>query len=86
MSDKKIVQARVTFVTGIGVVKQGTVVYADDPVVKGREDLFEDLNDVVERATAAPGEKRPAPAGKPAQKAARKKQKAAPKTKTPDAQ
>ncbi len=40
------------------VVKGGQLVAADDPVVKGREHLFAPVEDVVEQATAAPGELR----------------------------
>ena len=48
-----------TFVyDGRTVVKAGTVVGDKSPMVKGREQLFEDVDEVVERATAAPGEKR----------------------------
>lgn len=47
--------------SGHRVVKGGEVVSIDDPVVKGREDLFEPLEGVVERATRAPGEMRVLP-------------------------
>lgn len=40
------------------VVKGGQVVAADHPSVKGREHLFEPLDETVEQATAAPGELR----------------------------
>lgn len=43
------------------VVKAGEILDADDPVVKGREALFDPLADVVEQATASPGEKRVLP-------------------------
>lgn len=46
------------------VVRKGTAVIANDPVVKGREKLFDTAEDAVrspvEQATAAPGEKRAA--------------------------
>lgn len=53
------------------VVKAGGVYDASDPVVKGYPDLFEPVEDAVERATQAPGEKRIVPRGKkkPAKKA-----------------
>jgi hypothetical protein len=38
-------------------VKRNELVRADDPIIKGREQFFEAVSDV-ERATAAPGEKR----------------------------
>jgi len=44
------------------VVRKGTAVVANDPVVKGREKLFDAAEDAVrapvEQATAAPGEQR----------------------------
>lgn len=39
-------------------VNAGDIVNRLDPVVKGREALFEPVTDAVEQATAAPGEKR----------------------------
>lgn len=46
------------------VVRKGTAIAAADPVVKGREHLFDTAEDAVrgpvEQATAAPGEKRTA--------------------------
>ena len=50
------------------VVKGGEMVPADDPIVKGREHLFDPLEEVVEQATAAPGELR---ATKPRTKASK---------------
>lgn len=43
---------------GDQIVATGTLVAADDPVVKGREIYFEPVDEAVERATARPGEKR----------------------------
>ena len=40
------------------VVNAGELVMSDDPVVKGREDLFEAPEASIERATARPGERR----------------------------
>ncbi|MFI9817579.1 hypothetical protein [Saccharothrix variisporea] len=40
------------------VIKGGQVVRADDPVVEGREALFVPVDDGIEQATRAPGEKR----------------------------
>lgn len=40
------------------IVKRGEVFSSKDPIVKGRETLFEDLDEIIERATANPGEKR----------------------------
>ena len=60
-------QAFAANVDGVTVIIQpGQVVDANDPVLKGREDLFEDFapkirkypGQRVEQATAAPGEKR----------------------------
>ena len=48
-------------------VQNSTIVPANDPAVKGREHLFRSL-EVVEQATAAPGEKRARPARKKAGK------------------
>lgn len=51
-----------TIFVGERALKRGELVNAADPVVKGREQFFEDPNDVevpvIEQATAAPGEKR----------------------------
>lgn len=62
-------RARQAFATILGdrtiLVQPGTVVAAGDPILKGRESLFEpfapdirDFSGRVEQATAAPGEKR----------------------------
>jgi hypothetical protein len=62
----------------------GQLVNANDPVIKGREDLFEDVETHmadkaarqaprVEQATAEPGEKRSVSAARPAKKAAASK-------------
>jgi len=40
------------------VVKGGQLVAVDDPVVKGRADLFDPADEIVEAATANPGELR----------------------------
>jgi hypothetical protein len=39
------------------IINEGTLLNFDDPRVKGREHLFEET-ELVEQATAAPGEKR----------------------------
>ena len=43
------------------VINRGDVFDRSDPVVKGREHLFEDVDEVIERATAGPGERRSTP-------------------------
>jgi hypothetical protein len=66
----RALRARSSFsVGGVGRVYDGQLVRSDNPIVKGREQLFEDVNDVlgiVEQATKTPGQKRkaakPAPA------------------------
>ena len=61
------------------MVQRGDLVDSSDPVVNGREHLFESVEDIVEAATAAPGESRTvAPRKRAAKKAAAKKA-AAPK-------
>jgi hypothetical protein len=40
------------------MVRAGQLFRADDPVVVGREHLFDAIEDVVESASAAPGELR----------------------------
>lgn len=50
-------------------VKRGQIVDSADPIVKGREHLFETPEATIERASAAPGEKRSA-TKRPAKKAA----------------
>jgi hypothetical protein len=70
----RALRARSSFsVGGVGRVYDGQLVRSDNPIVKGREQLFEDVNDVlgiVEQATKSPGQKRnaakPAPVEKPA--------------------
>lgn len=60
----RILRATTTFLVGPEVISEGTVLLSTNPVVKGRESLFEDVAEVlgvevaVEQATAAPGEKR----------------------------
>lgn len=56
----ELLRAKYGFVAGsLGVtVKGGQLVKADDPVVKGREDLFEPAERGIEQATRAPGEVR----------------------------
>lgn len=53
-------RAKVTFSAGPRWVRAGDIISSDDPVVAGREALFERPDDLVpvERATAAPGERR----------------------------
>lgn len=71
------VQARTTFwIPGPRLVRAGDIFDAGDPVVAGRQELFVPIEDLVERATARPGERRsvrrprkqaaPAAAGPPA--------------------
>ena len=53
---------------------EGDLIADDDPVLKGREALVEEVGVAIERATAAPGEKRTTPRKKaPAKKSAAKK-------------
>lgn len=72
----KLLRANQTFVPAIGegetkrVIEEGMIIPATDPVVKGREHLFTDLDEVIERATAAPGERRPVGPGAAVAKAA----------------
>lgn len=57
----RALRARKTFaVPGSRSFRRGDLIRSDDPVVEGREDLFEDvLNKLgVEQATANPGERR----------------------------
>lgn len=59
----KMVRAKETFLVATETgrplwVTAGELYAANNPVVKGREAMFEDLEDAVEQATAAPGEKR----------------------------
>ena len=43
------------------VMRTGDLVDASDPLIKGKEHLFEPVETTVERATAAPGERRSLP-------------------------
>ena len=53
------VQARTTFwMPGPRLVRAGEIFAAGDPVVVGRRELFVPIEDLVERATARPGERR----------------------------
>lgn len=57
----KILRATTTFqVGGRRRINAGQLFSSDDPIVSGREALFEPVEDgvTVEQATAAPGEKR----------------------------
>lgn len=78
MADRKIVQCTASFYVssenGPLVVNTGDLYFADDPMVKGREQLFADVNvkssttsaprrtavssNATEEATAAPGRRR----------------------------
>lgn len=40
------------------MVHRGQLFDSSDPIVRGREQLFEAVDDLVEQATAAPGERR----------------------------
>jgi hypothetical protein len=40
------------------MVRAGQIFDSSDPVVEGREHLFEDVDGLVERSTANPGERR----------------------------
>jgi hypothetical protein len=61
MAGSQLLRAVSSFATTIGkteyFVRQGEVLRADHPAVKGRRELFEPALPV-EQATAAPGEKR----------------------------
>lgn len=55
------IRARTHFAVGRHVIRPGDLLDSTDPLVKGREHLFEDPDEAVrpiERATARPGEKR----------------------------
>jgi hypothetical protein len=54
----KLVKAITPFATRERMVHSGEVFAANDPIVKGREALFGPVDESVEQATAAPGEKR----------------------------
>lgn len=69
-----LLRVKASFAVGWRVVPRGALVDAADPIVKGRESLFEPVvatystvpasapvEPVVEQATAAPGEKRTTP-------------------------
>lgn len=57
-----ILQARETFFVGRRTITVREIVSSSDPIVKGREHLFNRLEEpVVEQATSAPGEKRSIP-------------------------
>jgi hypothetical protein len=62
MARTGLLRALASFAATVGkveyFVRQGEVLPAGHPAVKGREGLFEPANPV-EQATAAPGEKRP---------------------------
>ncbi|RKT82723.1 hypothetical protein SAMN05421805_104194 [Saccharopolyspora antimicrobica] len=59
MADKQYLRVKSGFVLADRtIVKAGQIVTADDRVVKGREELFEPMEDHVEAATRAPGERR----------------------------
>ena len=65
-----LLRARASFWWGQRIINQGDIVASNDPVVKGREQLFETVAAAakapvtlsaempIERATAGPGEKR----------------------------
>lgn len=89
MSERKIVQARSAFATTVAghtvMVSAGDVYYSDDPLVKGREGLFGELEvkssrpapstaTASETTSAAPGSRRSLsrPPEKPAAKSAAK--------------
>jgi hypothetical protein len=61
MAAPQLLRAVSTFAATVGtteyLIRQGEVLRADHPVVKGREALFEKTMPV-ETATASPGEKR----------------------------
>lgn len=58
----KFVRCTSGFMTADSViVKAGQIVAADDRVVKGRAELFEPMEEFVEAATRAPGERRLTP-------------------------
>lgn len=73
-----LLRVKASFVDGWRVVPRGAIVDSSDPIVKGRDSLFEPVaatystvpasapvEPVVEQATAAPGEKRTTRARKP---------------------
>lgn len=56
-------RATTSFAVGYRFVREGEIVNSDDPVVRGNRIYFEPVTtpDVVEQATAAPGERRRLP-------------------------
>lgn len=64
-----ILRANTTFHVGQRTVRDGDIVDSTDPIVAGREHLFDSPADVIETATASPGERRSTP---PRKKAAAK--------------
>lgn len=65
-----IVRARTSFWIENRMVSVGTLLRDTDPLVASKPDLFESAEDVVEQATAAPGEKRSVKRAPAAKKAA----------------
>jgi hypothetical protein len=70
----RILKAVTAFFIGNQFIPAGSIVLSNDPLVQGREALFVDVMEglgvdyeVVERATAAPGEKRATPRRKKAE-------------------
>lgn len=62
MVEKNYLRAKTGFMLpGPIVVKAGQVVASTDAVVKGREELFEPMEETIETATRAPGELRLTP-------------------------
>lgn len=59
----EFLRCKIGFIHHRKVVKGGQVVRATDPIVKGREHLFEPLESTVEMAVADPGIKRVLPPG-----------------------
>lgn len=60
MSTTDVVIANTSFSAGTRSVTKGETFYASDPVVQGREECFDPfkVDNEIEQATAAPGEKR----------------------------
>lgn len=57
----QVIRANTSFLVGQRWVHAGDIVATDDPIVAGREHLFDSVDvptRVVEQATATPGEKR----------------------------
>ena len=55
---EKFVIALAGFLSPGRQVHKGDLFAADDPIIKGRESMFKAVEEVVEQATAAPGELR----------------------------